>query len=112
MEEKMMQLQAKLETSPELAEKLVQQETPQEAQAILNEAGLDFTQEEVVELGEILMKAADASQGELSEEDLDDVAGGAVITAGAIATGIAIAKIVGGTAATAGFVHNVTRGRW
>ena len=43
MEEKMMQLQAKLETSPELAEKLVQQETPEEAQAVLNEAGLDFT---------------------------------------------------------------------
>lgn len=109
MEEKMMQLQAKLETSPELAEKLVQQETPEEAQAVLNEAGLDFTKEEVVELGELLVKGMDQKEGELSEDDLEDVAGGAVIT---LTTAAAVIGIVGGAASTGNFIHNVTRGRW
>ncbi|MEN1761397.1 Nif11-like leader peptide family RiPP precursor [Anoxynatronum sibiricum] len=76
MLEKMKQMQAKMEANPELVEKLTRQESPEEVQAVLKEVGLDFTEEEVEQLGALLAKQMKAIQGELSEDDLDGVAGG------------------------------------
>ncbi|SMP57897.1 Nif11-like leader peptide family RiPP precursor [Anoxynatronum buryatiense] len=76
MLEKMNQMQAKMEANPELVKKLTQQEDPKEVQAVLKEAGLDFTEEEVDQLGALMAQQMKDMQGELSEEDLEVVAGG------------------------------------
>ena len=70
--------------------------TPEEATTKINAEGFDFTVEEVVEFGKLLQTAASSSDnGELSEEELGDVAGGIGVVAGAlIALGAGI--LVGG----------------
>ena len=46
-------------------------------QAVLKEAGLDFSLEEINQLREIVTKASEKGvSGELSDEDLENVAGG------------------------------------
>ncbi|MGI6490969.1 MAG: Nif11-like leader peptide family natural product precursor [Pelotomaculum sp.] len=47
MEERLAQLQAKLEADKELGEKLFSLETPEEVQGLLKEQGLDFSIEEI-----------------------------------------------------------------
>lgn len=53
---------------------------PEEAVAQINAAGYDFTVAEIEEFGKNLKKFA-GQQGELNEEDLNDVSGGIVISA-------------------------------
>ncbi|MEN1761409.1 MULTISPECIES: Nif11-like leader peptide family RiPP precursor [Anoxynatronum] len=77
MEERMMLLKQKLEADEQLVEKLMQQETPEEVQALLKENGVDLTIEEINTVREALLKAMERSEeGELSEEDLEEVTGG------------------------------------
>ena len=57
--------------------------SPEEATEKINADGYDFSVDEIIEFGENL-KAASA-EGELSEESLNDVAGGLVITTAAAA---------------------------
>lgn len=54
----------------------------EEAMARINADGNDFTLEEIREFGKQLQLIADANnrEGELSAEELDDIAGGAFIT--------------------------------
>lgn len=87
-----------LADNQERAEKLFEQE-PAEALKALNAAGYDFTEEELKEYGEALKLAV--TRGELKEDDLDSVSGGAVIT---VSVGVMIACGVGGFAA--GYVCN------
>ena len=70
--------------------------TPEEAVTTINAEGFDFAVEEIEEFGKILQTAAANSEnGELSEEELGDVAGGIGVVAGAlIALGAGI--LVGG----------------
>ena len=77
MEEKLGQLQSKLETDKEFAEKLFSLETAEEVQSLLGEQGIEFTLEEIGALREALVKAtAKGAAGELSDEELEEVAGG------------------------------------
>ncbi|SMP58027.1 hypothetical protein [Anoxynatronum buryatiense] len=77
MEERMMLLKQKLEADEQLVEKLMQQETSEEVQALLKENNVEMTLEEINTVREALLKAMERSEeGELSEEDLEEVTGG------------------------------------
>ncbi|HBQ86814.1 MAG TPA: hypothetical protein DD811_10110 [Syntrophomonas sp.] len=100
MEQKLAQLQAKIEADKTLAEKLLSQENPQDVQSLLKEQGLDFSIEEIDMLRQALVRALEKNAGdELSDEDLENVAGGFAITAivaliGAIAGAVSVAGAV------------------
>jgi predicted ribosomally synthesized peptide with nif11-like leader len=100
MEQKLAQLQAKIEADKSLAEKLLSQENPQDVQSLLKEQGLDFSIEEIDMLRQALVRALEKNAGdELSDEDLENVAGGFAITAivaliGAIAGAVSVAGAV------------------
>lgn len=79
METKLNQLNQKLEADKGLVEKIVSLETADEVQKFLNSQGLEFSLEEINTLKDALVKAAAKSgSGELSDTDLEDVAGGSV----------------------------------
>lgn len=59
----------------ELAKKILPMQ-PEEAQKVLAENGFDFTIDEILEAGKVLYEMQNAPEGELSENDLDAVAGG------------------------------------
>lgn len=98
MEQKLAQLKAKLEADGSFGEKLFALETPEEVQSLLKGQGIEFSLEEIDMLRKALVKTAE--KGELTDEDLEDVAGGWVFAA--ISAGFTAAN----------FTHNVTRGRW
>lgn len=90
----------------EFVESLLGMETAEEVQAALKEKDLDLSIEDI----KGIQKALTAQEtNELSEEEMENVAGGFVITAGIVS---AIAGVVSATAGTGSFVHRVTRGRW
>lgn len=90
----------------EFVESLLGLETPEEVQAALKAKDLDLSIEEI----ESIQKALTAQESnELSEEEMENVAGGFAITAGIVS---AIAGVVSATAGTGSFVHKLTRGRW
>ncbi len=79
-------LQAKLEADPAFGKKLIELETAEEAQRILKAEGMEFTVEELNSFAEAVNKYGD-SEGELSDEALEGVAGGvALATVAAAAT--------------------------
>lgn len=63
-------------SNQEVAEEFFSKETPEEAQAFLQERGVEISLDEIKEIGAALEKMQD---GELSEDDLENVAGGGVI---------------------------------
>lgn len=79
----------------ERAKELLQLD-PAEAVAVINAQGYDFSVEELNEYGKALKITA--SNGELSEEDLEDVAGGGAILTicGAAAIAFVAGVVVGG----------------
>lgn len=78
MSEKSQELLMRLSSDEQLAEKLMAQETPEEAQQLLKEAGFDLNNEEILELRDVLAEMIeDNENGELSDETLSGVAGGA-----------------------------------
>ncbi len=90
---------------------LLSKETPEEVQDMLVDKDIDMTIEEIVKLGEIIaQKLKNAENGEdfeLSEDDLEDVAGGVVISVSALA--VMTAAFVFGSIVYGGIS---TRGRW
>ncbi|MCL1918663.1 MAG: class IIb bacteriocin, lactobin A/cerein 7B family [Peptococcaceae bacterium] len=74
---------------------------PAEALAQINALGNDFTLEEINEYGEV-MKAVLESQGELDDDALDNVAGGAVPVAVAAAPALTWGIVAGASAIAAG----------
>ncbi|MFZ7101728.1 MAG: Nif11-like leader peptide family RiPP precursor [Peptococcaceae bacterium] len=109
MEEKLTCLQEKLAADQNLAERIFAVETPEEVQSLLEEQGLEFTLPEINMLRDTLVKSLARGEGdELSDEDLEEVAGGIAITT---TIGI-IAGIVSATCGAGTFTHNTTRGRW
>lgn len=101
MEQKYTQLQAKMEENQNFTEKLFNLDSPEEVQNFLKQEGLDFTLEDINDLRNAIIAAAPKGEGgELSDDQLEGVAGGWVIAA------------IGATASAANFTHNVTRGRW
>ncbi len=112
MEERLSKLQAKLEADPSLAEKLLSLETAEEVQGFLRGLELEFSLEEINMLRDGIVKVVEkgniGTNGELSDEDLEDVAGGVVVAAV-----ISIVSLIIGVTSGAGhIVHDATRGRW
>lgn len=91
----------------EFAEKTLTTSEPAQVQAIAQDAGIELTIDEIVASRELILKAMDeANQGELTDEDLDNVSGGlAVATTVALITLAGTAITVGGTLAVAGLEH-------
>ncbi|HBQ26623.1 MAG TPA: hypothetical protein DD791_09550 [Syntrophomonas sp.] len=98
MEERLIQLQAKLEADESWAEKLFGFETAEQVQSFLKEEGLEFSVDEINLFRDQLLKVV--QKGELSDEDLEDVAGGSI--SGAIVA----------TCAVISCVHTVSGGKW
>ncbi len=87
-------------------EALLGMETAEEVQAALKEKNLDLSIEDI----ENVQKALSAQESsELSEDEMENVAGGFAITAGVVS---AIAGIISATAGVGSFTHKITRGRW
>ncbi|WP_343186704.1 hypothetical protein [Anoxynatronum sibiricum] len=104
-------MKQKLEADEQLVEKLFQQETPEEVQALLKENDVDLTIEEIGEVRGVLIKALErAEEGELSEEDLEEVTGGCFAIAFGVTTLVLFiaAKVTGWGL----FAHTESRGRW
>jgi predicted ribosomally synthesized peptide with nif11-like leader len=77
MEQKFTQLQAKIGADQSFVEKLFSLETPEEVQRLLKAENMDFTLEEINMFKESLVKAiAKGEGGELSDDELEEVAGG------------------------------------
>ncbi|MEN1761401.1 MULTISPECIES: Nif11-like leader peptide family RiPP precursor [Anoxynatronum] len=78
MEEKMKKLGEMMEADEVFAKELYMQETAEEVQVLLKEKGLEFTLEELKQVYEATLKAleAEAVGHELSENDMEEVAGG------------------------------------
>lgn len=87
-EEKAKVISEYLMADKERARKLLEI-SPEEAAKIMNEAGCAVTADDLIEFGKVMAQASDKE--ELSDEELDNVAGGlGVIATYAIACGIAI----------------------
>ncbi len=107
MEQKLIQLQAKLEADSNIGTKLLGFETQEEVQSFLKEQGIEFTLEEISTLKNALVKTE--QKGELTDEDLEEVAGGIVVTTSVLATTFGV---LGATASVGGLVNTLTRSRW
>jgi predicted ribosomally synthesized peptide with nif11-like leader len=105
MEGKIIALRDKLENDGALGQRVFLLETPEEVQSLLKEDGLEFTIDEIMILREALMRALEKKEnGELSDDDLEEVAGGFI----GILIGLVIASIVAASAGT----EFATGGKW
>lgn len=76
---------------------MLSQETPEDVQKLFHENGVDFSLEEVNELGRELERLATTGD-ELTEDALDSVSGGVVVTAATIWAAAKCAIAIGGAA--------------
>ena len=102
----------------EFVKELFSKETPEEAQALLAEKDIDLTVAEIIKFGEVvaqkLQQAEETGENvELTEEELEDVAGGYLGIATIIIVSIAI-PLITGTGIAMGISTNnfTTRLRW
>ncbi len=113
MEERYAQLLAKIEADNSMVEKLFALENANEVQDLLKADGLDFSLDEINVLKDGIIKVAEKGNNELSDEDLEDVAGGFAITVAGVTAVIGAVCAVAGLGLTAANVtNNLTRGRW
>lgn len=93
---------------------VLEQDTPEQVQALLAEKEIDFTIEEIVKIREIIEKQVKGELHieELTDDDLENVSGGTgiLIAVGVIVGGLVVGAVVGGGAAAA--AEHFTRGRW
>ena len=82
---------------------LFSKETPEEVQAMLEDKDIELSIDEIVKLKELLEKKVENPDAELSDEDLEDVAGGCY----GIVVVACFAVVFGGS-----IVETATRGRW
>lgn len=80
MEQKLNQLQAKIDADQSFVEKLFSLERPEEVQSLLQAEGIEFSLEEIEVLKNSVVKSLE--KGELSDEALEEVAGGVQIVLG------------------------------
>lgn len=84
-------------------------ETPEDVQTALKEKGVDLSIEDIKAIQNILVNQED---GELSEDDLENVAGGSLTIMAALGIASIIGAAVGGTIKLGNSVNNWTRRRW
>lgn len=108
-----------LMTDEAFVKELLETEEVADVQSKLASRGVELTEEEIKKLGQEIAKAADGAytieqleamaNGELSDDELEDVAGG-IIT---VATGLLIlAATVIGIGGTGGAVYGAIKSRW
>lgn len=96
---------------------LLAMETPEEVQAALQAKDIDFSVEEIVTIRDTVVQKL-AAGDELSDEDLENVAGGLVtgILMGTVIVGlvgiIGGAAIGGGLTGVAWATNELTKGKW
>lgn len=92
---------------------LFTKETPEEVQALLETKGIELSIDEIVKVREILAKKVALAQSgeeyELSDQDLEDVAGGIIDPLSILVATVCIVNVV---MIGVGITHNATRGRW
>ena len=92
----------------EFVKELFSKETPEEAQALLAEKGIDMSIDELVKIKDLVVAKLQAAENgesdELTEEDLIDVAGGAI--------GVTIALAVTAVVAVVANITLKKTGRW
>ena len=115
MEKKVAQLKAKFEADSSFAEKIFALENANEVQDFLKAQGIDFSLEEIEEIKDGFVKIAEKADGELSDEALEEVAGGSITAAGVMAAA-ALITALGGPSGIAnmatGLFGSIRRRRW
>lgn len=91
------------------AKSLIEMETPEDVQTALKEKGVDLSIEDIKAIQNLLVNQED---GELSEDDLENVAGGSLTIMAALGIASIIGTAVGGTIKLGNSVNNWTRRRW
>ena len=76
----------------EFVKSLMELETPEEVQKALAEKDIDLSVDDIKKIAKLIQKKAD---GELSDEDLESVAGGSVTVAVVLFTGTALIACAG-----------------
>lgn len=118
MEKKLELLKTKMEADNKIADDLLKLDTPEEVQSYLKEKGVDFSIDEIKQLKEMLVKFLQLSENdELTDEALEDVAGGFVFATFAAVAGLFVGTTVAaGTALGLGIigagVNEATNRRW
>lgn len=93
----------------DFAQSLLEMESPEDVQSALKNKGVDLSLEDITTIQNIL---ANQAEGELSEDDLENVAGGSLTIMSAIGIAGIISASVSGGIALGNKVHEWTRRRW
>lgn len=113
----------------EFVSRVLAMETAAEVQAALKEKGVELSEEEILAIRDLLLKMEggeineeqimnlqkEAEAGELSEELLEAVSGGAVVLTSAVISGVVVLKALFASAAvgaTAGGIVSAIKQRW
>lgn len=91
------------------AELLIQQETPEDVQVLLKEKGIELTLEDITSVRNILEQQA---EGELSEDNLENVSGGSLTLAAAIGIAAIISASSTALVSIGDKVNTWTNRRW
>lgn len=91
------------------AELLIQQETPEDVQVLLKEKGIELTLEDITSVRNILEQQA---EGELSEDNLENVSGGSLTLAAAIGIAAIISASCSALVSIGDKVNTWTNRRW
>lgn len=93
----------------DFAKSLIEMETPEAVQAALKEKGVELSLADITAIQSILTEQA---EGELSEDELENVAGGSLTIMAAIGIASVITASIGGAVSLGNKVHEWTRRRW
>ncbi|QGT99859.1 hypothetical protein SYNTR_1266 [Candidatus Syntrophocurvum alkaliphilum] len=105
MEEKLRLLQVKCEGDQDFADKLFSFEKSEEVQSYLSENGMDFSIEEINELKDVINMSYE--MGEISDNDLENVAGGGPVASYLIT--VAAADIISGGRISSSFKQSAKK---
>lgn len=95
----------KIQNDTAFAKSVVDAQDPKAVLGLAKESGIELTEGDIIAAKEILIKAMEqGDQSELSEEELENVAGGLVVTTGLLITlgVIGAAATIGGAIITGG----------
>lgn len=93
----------------DFTQSLLDMETEEEVQAALKEKGVEISTEDIDAIKRAL---ENQGEGELSEDELENVAGGSLTVLAALGVASIITAACGGTVALGNKVNEWTRRRW
>lgn len=103
MEERVIKLQKIFEGNTDLLKEMLALETAEEVQGFLKDRGLEFSLEEIDAFKTALVKALERGSDELSDEELENVAGGMAFAA--------VSAVIGLVASIGYAAYDLTRRR-